>query len=93
MFCCGTPRSSRAWVKGPVTGPSSRIGPVLGVMSWVIREATALPEGVTAATRSGLLIQARKNARASDTGIATSLDRGLLDRTDASFGGLFDESR
>lgn len=63
-FSCGTPRSSRAWVNTPVPGPSSMTGAVSGVISPVMRSASAPPEGAIVATRRGSLSHSRRKVRA-----------------------------
>src|SRR4051794_39557618 len=58
-----TPRASKASVKTPVPGPSSRTGPQAGVISLVIRLARSAPDGAIAPTLKGLWANARKNSK------------------------------
>ena len=65
-----TPRASSARVKTPVPGPSLRDRTVAARFHWVIEPGERHLDGATAATRSGLAIQDRKNWRMSEYGHA-----------------------
>src|SRR5258705_9111488 len=60
------PRASRASVKVPVPGPSSRTGPSDGSTPLVMRSASAGPEGAMAPTIIGLDASARKKSKVLD---------------------------